>query len=243
MSALVRLFARARNEIAGIREAIDGSQSQRIVDQEIRETDTQLHAWRLQLGELQAHRHVARERRDAARDAVEAREGQALRALQAGDTELAREVAAAIVALERQHESEAAQLAHFEEQCARMQRVVGQGENTLRRLRHQLDMIRATESVQQAQAAVASRQAAASGAIQTAIDSAQRLKARTRSTAMQDAFDDAALQDAFADLDDKLRRAGILDVDLRVDAVMQRIEARATNPPAPAARTRARSKR
>jgi phage shock protein A len=226
MSALSRLFARARDEIAGLGDAIAGSHAQRIVDQEIRETDAQLHEWRAQLAHFQANRFTARERRTATIDAIAAREGQGVLALQAGNAALAREVAAAIVALEQQRESEDAQLAQVEDHIAQMQRVVGQGEDHLRRLRHQLDTIRATESIQRAQQAVARRQDGMSNVLQTALASADRLRARTQPPA-QGAVHEDVLQDAFSDLDDKLRRAGILDVDLRTDAVLERIQARA----------------
>jgi len=151
-------------------------------------------------------------------------------ALQAGNDTLAREVAAAIVALEQQRESEDAQLAQVEDHIAQMQRVVGQGEDHLRRLRHQLDTIRATESIQRAQQAVARRQDGMSNVLQTALASADRLRARTQPPAPGAAHEDV-LQDAFADLDEKLRRAGILDLDLRTDAVLERIQARAHTTP------------
>jgi len=235
MSALLRLFERARAEIAGIGEAIAGSQAQRIVDQEIRATDAQLHGWRHELDALQAQRYVARERVDAANAAIEEREAQAVLALQAGDPDLARDVAAAIVLLESQREEHVRRAADVDENIGHMRRVVTQSENTLRRLRHQLDTIRATESVQRAQQAVANR-GAGEGVLRTALDAAARMK-QGASNPQAGIDSGVQIESAFAELDARLRRAGIGEGDLRTEAVMQRIQARATpakaTPPKP----------
>lgn len=225
MSALARLFERARAEFAGLGEALAGNHAQRIIDQEIRETDALLHGWRQELDALQARRYVARERADAVANAIEEREAQAVLALQAGDPALARDVAAAIVLLETQRDEENARVSDFDANIAQMRRVVSQSENTLRRLRHQFDTLRATESVQRAQEAVARRTPGNDGVLRTALDAAERAK-QTQSAAHNLATPDSAIDAAFAELDARLRRAGIGDVDLRTEAVMQRIQAR-----------------
>lgn len=230
MSALFRLFERARAELAGIGEALGASQAQRILDDEIRTTDAQLHGWRHELDALQARRYVANERIDAVNAAIEERETQAVLALHAGDPTLARDVAAAIVLLESQREEHAREVAGIEEHIGQMRRVVVQAENTLRRLRHQLDTIRATESVQRAQQAVANRAGGDGGMPRTALEAATRAKAGAPD-AHVDAPHGATIESAFAELDARLRRAGIGGTDLRTEAVMQRIQARAGTPP------------
>ena len=230
MSALLRLFERARAELAGIGEALGGSHAQRILDDEIRATDAQLHGWRHELDALQAQRFLEQERIDAINAAIDEREAQAVLALHVGDPALARDVAAAIVLLESQRDEHARQVAGIDENIGHMRRVVVQAENTLRRLRHQLDTIRATESVQRAQQAVANRTAGEGGMPRTALDAALRAKQGAPDTDVDTAHG-ATIESAFAELDARLRRAGIGGTDLRTEAVMQRIQARAGTPP------------
>jgi phage shock protein A len=238
MSALLRLFERARAEIAGIGDALAGSHAQRVVDQEIRATDAQLHGWRQELDALLAQRYVAHERLAASAQAIDEREAQAVLALQAGDPALARDVAAAIVLIESQRDEHTRQVADFDEHIAQMRRVMTQSENTLRRLHHQLDTIRATESVQRAQEAVA-RRGAGEGALRTALDAAERAKHATPAT-RETILGDTQIESAFAELDARLRRAGIGDTDLRTETVMQRIQARVPTPPAQKSSTKPR---
>lgn len=224
MSPLSRLFERVRDDLGELGESIAGSQAQRILDRDIRETDAQLHGWRGELATFKAHRLAGQQRVDAAATAIVERENHALRALELGNEPLAREVAQLIATLEQEAEAEQARVAELDARIAAMSQVIAQGENALRRLKHQLDSVRATQSVQRAQAEVARRLRGDEGALPTALDAARRLL--RPEPAPPERPPPATPASAHADLDARLRAAGILDQDLRTGEVLQRLSRR-----------------
>jgi phage shock protein A len=239
MKAFTRIFGQVREQLAELGETIAGHQAQRDLDEEIRDTDAHLHEWRANLAGFQAKRFTAQERIDSTTVAITQREAQALAALQAGKTALAREVAAAVVQLEEARDEEHAFVARLEEWMAQMRHLIDQGESSLRRLQHQLDALRAAETLQRAQETVAGRQAGATTLPQTAIESLLRAR-RQGAAAVQDGDRNAPVA-TNPELDAKLEAAGINERDARTQLVLDRIGKRLSEPglaePAPPTRS------
>lgn len=236
MSPLGRLVGRVREQLAELGESIAGNAAQRALDHDIRETDARLHEWRASLAGLQASRFTAQERTDAAIAGILQREAQALAALQAGKPALAREVALAIAQLEQARDDEQAYIGHLEGRIQQMRQLIEQGETALRRLRHRLDVLRATETVQRAQEAVAGRQAGGEGHPPTALEALRRVRGRAAAAPGPD-LPPLPLEDP--ELDAKLREAGILERDARAELVLARLAERLEPERRPTRRSRA----
>lgn len=221
-----RLVVAVRGGIGELGEAIAESQALRILDQEIRDADAELARARVELGELRAHYKVALDRQQAAAAKVAEFEGYALKALKAEDEALAREVAAKVARLEQVRDAEADEAERHRTRIEAARKAIAQQESTMRRLRQQVDTVRATDNVQRAQATLAHRRLQAGGRAQTALQALERIRRRqaergARLDVESEADDD---DDALAD---KLRRAGILDaVDDAADAVLARLKRR-----------------
>lgn len=221
-----RLVMAVRGGIGELGEAIAESQALRILDQEIRDADAELARARTELGELRAHYKVALERQQAAAARVSEYEGYALKALKAEDEALAREVAARVAQLEQQRDAEAADAERHRLRVEAARKAIAQQESTMRRLRQQVDTVRATDNVQRAQATLAHRRLQAGGRAQTALQALERIRrrqaergARLDAQAEPDEGDDA--------LAEKLRHAGILGAgDDGADAVLARLKRR-----------------
>lgn len=241
MKAFTRIFGQVREQLAELGETIAGHQAQRDLDEEIRDTDAHLHEWRASLAGFQAKRLTAQERIDSTAAAITQREAQALAALQAGKTALAREVAAAVVQLEEARDDEHAFVARLEEWMAQMRHLIDQGESSLRRLQHQLDALRAAETLQRAQETVAGRQAGATTLPQTAIESLLRARHQNAGAAAQDGERNDPVA-ANPELDAKLEAAGINERDARTQLVLDRIGQRLAEP-APPTRSGGRRRR
>lgn len=221
-----RLVVAVRGGIGELGEAIAESQALRILDQEIRDADAELARARVELGELRAHYKVALDRQQAAAAKVTEFEGYALKALKAEDEALAREVAAKVARLEQVRDAEADEAERHRMRIEAARKAIAQQESTMRRLRQQVDTVRATDNVQRAQATLAHRRLQAGGRAQTALQALERIRRRqaergARLDVETEADDD---DDALAD---KLRRAGILDADDDgADAVLARLKRR-----------------
>ena len=220
-----RLVTAVRGGVNELGEAIAESQALRILDQEIRDNDDELHRVRANLAETMAHCKVAQERLAAANVGLEEYEGYALKALKAGEDALVREIAARISLLETERDSHAGQAQMYAEDIAHLRKMAAQLEATIGRLKQQVDTVRATENVQRAQAAVANRREGSDVRVRTALDSLERIKRRQAERGVR--FDAAhTIKDGVGDeaLDAKLRRAGIIADEDRTEAVLSRLK-------------------
>lgn len=222
-----RLVDAVRGGAHELGEAIADSQALRILDQEIRDADAELHRAKDALAEMMAHCKVALDRRDASAKRVEEYEGYALKALRAADETLAREVAAKIAAIEEERDADDLRARELTARVADMRKAIAQAEAHIKRLKQQVDTVRATETVQRAQLAVAHRHAGGDSRLRTALDSLERIKHRQAARAARmDAAVDPEGEGAADDLEKKLREAGIIDEPTGPDAVLARLKRR-----------------
>ena len=173
-----RLVTAVRGGVTGLGEAIADSQALRILDEEIRDNDAELRRVRTTLAETMARCKVAQERLSTANAKLAEYEGYALKALKSGEEQLARDVAGHIALLEIERDGHARQVGELTEGVAHLRKVAAQFEATIGRLKQQVDTVRATETVQRAQAAMASRRRDSDGRVRTALDSLERIKRR-----------------------------------------------------------------
>lgn len=240
MNPLTGLMDKLRTQIDGIGDAVRGSDAEHALPEQMQAVSEQIREWRSLLDALKAQAFVTQERVTASDAKLALREAQAVAALEAGEQALAREVAEAIVALQ---DTRAVDVLNLEETGVRrvqLEALVEHGENDLRRLRHQVDLVRAATAVARSEEAVRAQGDAPHG-IPTAIDSAELLRARRVAGAETpaDAVGTAPTDD---DLDARLAEAGVA-APSPVDAVLARLATRvaaAKKSPRPRARRSAR---
>lgn len=222
-----RLVTAVRGGVSELGEAIAESQALRILDEEIRDNDAELRRVRATLAETMARAKVAQERLAATDEKLGEYEGYALKALASGEDALAREVAARIALLEIERDGHAGQLREYSDGIAHLRKVAAQYEAGIERLKQQVDTVRATESVQRAQAAMALRRRDSDGRVRTALDSLERIKRRQAERGAQIDAVEAVAGDAFDEsLEARLRRAGIIAEEDRAEAVLSRLKDR-----------------
>lgn len=220
-----RLVTAVRGGVNELGEAIADTQALRILDQEIRDNDAELHRVRAALAETMARYKVAQEHLAAANAKLDEYEGYALKALKAGEDALLREIAAKIALLEIERDGHASQVSGYADGIAHLRKVAAQYETNIKRLKQQVDTVRATESVQRAQVAVAQRREGSDVRVRTALDSLERIKRRQAERSAQLEAAEAIAGDPHDDaLDAKLRQAGIIADDDRAEAVLARLK-------------------
>lgn len=206
-------------------EAIADSQALRILDQEIRDADAELHRSKDALAEMLAHYKVALDRLAASDARVEEYEGYALKALKSDDEALAREVAAKIAAFEADRDDDRQRSEELAARIADLRKVIAQAEAHIKRLKQQVDTVRATATVQRAQATVAHRHAGTDSRLRTALESLERIKRRQAERgARMEAAAEIAREDGDDALEAKLREAGIIAEPSGADAVLSRLK-------------------
>ena len=179
MSPFKDLLKRMQESMDELGDTLSGtSTAERLLDADIRQLDDELQGWRGQAASLKAQRITSAERQRAHAARIRELEADALDALRTRRRTHARELAERIAHAQVAKAEEKSQLDGLQAHEKELLHVIEQGELKLRRLKHQLDTLRASESLQRAQAAVAKRQPDAAPHPESAVASAQRVRQR-----------------------------------------------------------------
>lgn len=209
-------------------EALVDSQALRILDQEIRDADQELRQSREALAEIMARQKLASERVSKGEAKVAEYEQYALKALAADNEALAGEVAEKIANLEAELAADREQAAGFAASVAQLRQATAQAEGHIKRLKQQVDTVKATESVQRAQMAVAQRYGGSQARLQTAVESLERIKQRQAERAAKlEVSAELATAQPDASLESKLRAAGIVPDNGSAASVLARLKGKA----------------
>ena len=214
----------ATNEVG---EAIADSNALRIMDQEIREASDQLQQSKTQLAGIMAKKKLSGQKCSELKVKIAEYEGYAMSALRQGDETLATDVATKIAEYEDNLTTEQEMEKSFAQSTVSLKKAIADAESNLRRLKQQVDTVKATESVQKAQAACAAKHSGVNSKMATATESLERIKRRQAERAAQmEAASELSGDTAENDLQAKLKAAGITKGDADATSVLERLKAR-----------------
>ncbi len=231
MSIFTKLITLFRGTAHEAGAAVVDANALKILDQEIRDADTSLGRARDDLATLVARRRMIEKELQNLSDQAARYESSARAALSKGDEALAMEVAQRISELETEVTTKTPQLAEMKAAEERMHKTIATTQQRVENLRREIDVVKVNDSVQRAQAAVASRGGSATAALGSAADSLKRIK--ERQAIAEEKFKAAGeLEDrrTGADLDAKLQAAGILPGHSSAGDVLARLKAPAQAP-------------
>lgn len=230
MAIFKKLVTALRGGINEVGESIIDTQALRILDQEIRDADMELKQAKESLANILAQQKLAEKEVKLTAEKIAEYESYAIKALEANNEELALEVAEKLAQLETEHDNYLKQAKCFTESCKNLRQTISQTEINIRNLKQQVDIVKATESVQKAQSAVAQRYGGSATKLQTALDSLDRIKKRQEQTAaVLDAKNELAKSDSANSLDSKLEEAGIKSSNKNAIAILARLKEKQTS--------------
>ena len=226
MNVWSKMLTALRGGANEVGEAVVDSQALRILYQEIRDADVELRKSKEALAEIMAKQKLASDKVNKSAASIAEYEQYALKALDAGNETLAKEVAEKIANLEVEQASEREQAEGFAASVAQLRKAVTQAEGNIKRLKQQVDTVKATESVQKAQMAVAQRYGGSQAKLQTAVESLERIKQKQaeRAAKMEASAELAATSAPDDSLEAKLRAAGIKADNASADSVLARMK-------------------
>lgn len=229
MNVWSKMLTALRGGANEVGEAVVDGQALRILDQEIRDADVELRKSKEALAEIMAKHKLASDKVTKSAASIAEYEQYALKALDAGNEALAKEVAEKIANLEIEQAGEREQAEGFAASVAQLRKAVTQAEGNIKRLKQQVDTVKATESVQKAQMAVAQRYGGSQAKLQTAVESLERIKQKQaeRAAKMEASAELAATSAPDDSLEAKLRAAGIKADNASADSVLARLKDKA----------------
>jgi phage shock protein A len=224
MSIWNKLFTLGRAGAHEATSAVVDANALRILDQEIRDADAAQGKARDDMATLVARRRILEKEVAGFRDQVTKYEGSARAAVTKGDMDLARQVAQRIADLEQDIALKEPQIGDMRTAEDQLHQAITATDRRIETLRREVEVVKVNESVQKAQAAVSARGAGAGASLGSAADSLARIKERQliRGERIKAAGE---LEDrrTGADLDEKLRLAGILPGQSSADDVLARL--------------------
>jgi len=225
MNIWAKMMTALRGGVNEAGEAIVDSQALRILDQEIRDASEELKHSKDSLAAIIAREKLAKEKGNNLSKQIEENEGYAIKALDKGNDSLAQEVAEKIANLENQLTTEAAAAASFAESASNLRSAINQAESNLRRLKQQVDTVKATDNVQRAQETVAERHSGSNSKLRTAMDSLERIKEKQAlKAATMSAASELANDSSDASLASKLEEAGITSSSKSASDILERLK-------------------
>jgi phage shock protein A len=227
MSIWAKVATAIRGGASEAGEAIVDNQALRILDQEIRDAGNELGKSKEALTGIIAKRKLADKKVGSLRSSLTEYEGYVAQALDKGDEKLAIEIAEKIAGIETELLGEEGSAKAFSDSEGQLRAIVGQTESSLKRLRQQVDTVKATEAVQRSQAAVAAQHSGAGSNMRSALDSLERLKSRQAERAAKfEAASELAESTEEVSLDAKLKAAGIVGGGASGSDVLARLKAK-----------------
>ncbi len=227
-SKVITALKGATNEVG---EAIADNNALRILDQEIREASDQLQHSKTQLAGIMAKQKLATQKCNELKAKIAEYEGYAIKALEQGNESLATEVASKIADYEAQLSTDQSLEKSFTDSVSQLKKAIADSEANLRRLKQQVDTVKATESVQKAQEACAAKYSGVNSKMATATDSLERIKRRQAERAAQmEAASEMAGDSVDNDLQSKLKAAGITQDGSDAGSVLARLKAKQKTP-------------
>jgi phage shock protein A len=208
--SLSKLWTAIRGGFNESTQAVADSQAIRILEQELRDSDDELVKSDQQLASIMGKRKLGESKIASLKADIEKYTQSAIKADAAGDEALALECAERVSELDQLLATEVELMESFKKSEAALKENIKKAKTNVRRMKQQIDQVKATESVQKAQVAVSSHHVNANSKVKSALDSLDRVKARQaqRGAELEAAGELAEMEDG-ASLDTKLKAAGI----------------------------------
>jgi phage shock protein A len=221
MSVWGKLFTALRGGANEAAEAVADTQAMRILDQELRDADNALRQARSDLAGMMATAKRIEKRVEESR-AKETRDIQNARAaMDAGREDLARGLAERVAAARADLARDEGDLEKMRSQQTNMMRTVKETEARIQTMKREVESVKATDSLQRAQKAIASSHAGVNSRLGSAVGSLDRIRDRqSHMAARLEAGDEMAALESGADLDRQLLEAGIGGKTSSVDDIL-----------------------
>jgi phage shock protein A len=223
MSVWRKLVTAVKGGATEAAQSVADSQAIRILEQEIRDAKDELRKSDHARTQILAKCKLAQQKVDSLQGSVEQYETHARKAIDT-DRQLALDCAQKVGDLRAEQEVEKKYLDQFKQSEKQLAVNIKQAKSNLKRLEQQVDMVKATESVQKAQVAVSSRHLGANSKMKTATESLSRIqdKQNLRNAELQ-AAEELATEESSDDLSKRLAEAGIAGGSSSADDELSRI--------------------
>lgn len=227
MALFEKIFTAIRGGAREMGEAIVDKNGVRIFEQEIKDAETALDKAKQDLTEVMAKEMQASRKIESLNADIKKHEEYVASAVEKGNDELALEVAQKIADFQSDLDIQKKAQESFSAHVARLKGLIKQTNKALTDMQRQLVMVKTTQNVQKATTAITQNYASGSSKLLTAKESLDRIKHKQQD--LEDRLKAGELlQGEFdgKDLEEKLKRSGIVKTDDKAQEILAAIKAK-----------------
>ena len=225
MSILRKIMTAVRGGAREMGELVVDANGTRIFEQAIKDAETHLRKAKQDLTDIMAKQMQASRQVESLSKEIAEHEKYAGQALDKGDEALALEIAEKISSLEIDLAEQQQVHDTFTGHVSRLKDLVKKSDRQIKEYERQLSMVKTTESVQKASAAITDNFASSSSKILSAKDSLERIKKRQQNNFDRlEAAEQLENENTDKSLADKMKAAGIGETSASASSVLDRIK-------------------
>lgn len=222
LSKLVTLF---RGKVTEAGTAVIDANATTIIDQEIRDARAAIDQGKRELATLMGQQTLVQREIEQLEASIQQDEKAARAALEKGAQDLAEEVAGRIARTETALEGKRSMAADYARNIASIKGSLDTSAGTIQQLEQRIQVAKAHQVTHSARTNASLASGQANGRMKTAVDSLARMEQRLQQqTATQDAAEQLAKEASGADLDERLKNAGITPGKQSAAAVLARLK-------------------
>ncbi len=226
MSILKKIMTAVKGGAREVGELIVDANGTRIFEQEIKDAENHMRKAKQDLTDVMAKQMQAGRKAESLKAEISEHEGYAVQALEKDNEELALEIAEKIGGLETELVEQEEVRDRFSEHVSRLKDLVKKAERQIKEYERQLSMVKTTESVQRASAAITDNFASSNSKILSAKDSLERIKKRQQNTFDRlAAAEELEAENSDKSLEQRMQAAGIGAEKKSASSVLDRIKA------------------
>jgi phage shock protein A len=229
MNILKKIMTAIRGGTRELGESIVDSQGTRIFEQEIEDAQESLKKAKHDLTQVMAKEMQASRKVESITAEIDKNEGYVADALAKKEETLALEIATKVAELEQDKAQQVDAQQSYEKHIGKLKSMMEKAERQLKDYERQLTMVKTTENVQKATAAITDNFGTTDSTLMSAKESLDRIRKK------QEDFDDRNLaaeqldaQNSGKNLSDKMKDAGIGDTQSAAEAVLARLKAKSS---------------
>ncbi|MCZ6501837.1 MAG: PspA/IM30 family protein [Gammaproteobacteria bacterium] len=226
MSILKKIMTAVKGGAREVGELIVDANGTRIFEQEIKDAENHMRKAKQDLTDVMAKQMQTGRKVESLKAEVSEHEGYAVQALEKDNEELALEIAEKIGGLETELAEQEEVYNSFSEHVSRLKDLVKKAERQIKEYERQLSMVKTTESVQRASAAITDNFASSNSKILSAKDSLERIKKRQQNTFDRlAAAEELEAENSDKSLEQRMQAEGIGAEKKSASSVLDRIKA------------------
>jgi len=210
MGIISKIFTAVKGHASEAGEAIVDANALTILDQEIRDADSEMRKSRDNLASVMAKRQITADKLAGKKSKAKEYEGYVQAALAKNDEALATEVAGKIAELEGEVATDDGLVKEYDVSIESLRKSITEAEDRIKRMKVKVDVVKAREHVIRASQAASAANTGANSKVGSALESLDRLQVRqAEQQAKINAANELAKEGTDASLEDKLRAAGL----------------------------------